>query len=530
MPAAHDLVSPKRRPARLARGLSLAFVALLSILGVAPVAANHVQMESGRVIVFDHAGGNEWWVELAVSGHDAGQVSGMQVASYPASATMWKPMTWHPEWSKWTASIHVPPGDPVKFRASWAGGAMHSSCWFSHPQGQEACGGPGGTTFDATFTGMRGNEWWVQASVATNGPTIASVDARMHSNGAWSNSLPVTKQSWGWGSSYHVTQGTIVQLRATASDGQSDLSSCRQWVPASGQDAVIVTCPGAGSGTPPPFDATFTGVKGNEWWVQVNVAGNQPVTGVAFRVNCAPDWTDLPRQSWGGYAYGYHIPPGSVVDFQARTSIFASDVSGGYVWTSASPTTACAIGDWPRQGSTATYAFQSGVCGGGNCENSQAELRMRYDHGRWINTCYGTNNFIDSNGQETHESWTTDNSGLAPISLPTKTQAGAQHRPYMFSTSFTYKQCGEGWISSPVTVVDQQDLLTTANRDANGNPVTVRTWHARSDGADGNNIYEVHWDTKLGMVLDINSNPRMSGQGSSSMYLTETSAPLKMGA
>ena len=51
-----------------------------------------------------------------------------------------------------------------------------------------------GSTFTATFNGVRGNEWWVQASVASTGGTLAAVDARLN-GGPWQ---PLARQSWGW--------------------------------------------------------------------------------------------------------------------------------------------------------------------------------------------------------------------------------------------------------------------------------------------------------------------------------------------
>jgi hypothetical protein len=202
-----------------------------------------------------------------------------------------------------------------------------------------------GGGFDATFTGVRGNEWWVQASVAGN-QAISKVDVRLN-GGAWQ---PVTKQSWGWGSSYHIVQGTIVQLRATSTSGATDLSSCYRWIPPSGADATVVACGGSTTTTTTSatttttgsaFDATFTGVKGNEWWVQANVAANQALAGVDARVNCAGTWHPLTKQGWGGWAASFNVPNGSKVDFRARSTSGASDLSGGYIWTAATPTSAC---------------------------------------------------------------------------------------------------------------------------------------------------------------------------------------------
>jgi hypothetical protein len=192
--------------------------------------------------------------------------------------------------------------------------------------------------FDATFTAVRGNEWWVQANVAASGGTLAKVDVRLN-GGAWQ---PLAKQSWGgWAASPHVAQGTVVQMRATSTAGATDLSDCYQWIPPSGADAAKVACSGSPPPPPPGFDATFSGVQGNEWWVQANVAANQPLAGVDARVNCGPTWTPLAKQSWGGWAASFHVPSGAKVDFRARSTGGASDLSGGYVWPGATPAAAC---------------------------------------------------------------------------------------------------------------------------------------------------------------------------------------------
>jgi hypothetical protein len=187
--------------------------------------------------------------------------------------------------------------------------------------------------FDATFTGVRGNEWWIQANVAASGAPLAKVDVRLN-NGDWK---PLTKHSWGgWAASYHAVQGAMVQFRATSSTGATDLSDCYGWIPPSNTDATKVAC----SQPPPAFDATFSGVKGNEWWVQVQVAANQPLAGVDARVQCGA-WVALSLQSWGGWAKNFHVDPGAKVDFRARSTGGATDGSGAYIWPNATPTTGC---------------------------------------------------------------------------------------------------------------------------------------------------------------------------------------------
>ncbi len=183
-----------------------------------------------------------------------------------------------------------------------------------------------------TFTAVRGNEWWVQASVAGN---PAQVHVRLN-GGDWK---PLAKQSWAptaWAASYHIPQGTLVQLRATSSTGASVLSICYQWIPSSNADARMVAC----TSTPPPptgFDATFTNVKGNEWWVQAHVRANSghTIIGVEVRVDGGA-WQPLAKQSWGthDWALSTHLPEGSRLEFRARSGVDgASELSDGcYRW------------------------------------------------------------------------------------------------------------------------------------------------------------------------------------------------------
>ena len=261
---------------------------------------------------------------------------------------MWREMTWHADWGKWAGPVQVPEGAPVKFRAMWSGGAMQSSCWFSHPDGAEACGGTGNPTpLDATFAGVRGNEWWVQAQVTPNaGHALDHVEVRIGQD--WK---PLALQSWGvrqYAASYHIPQGMILQFRAADTNNLSDLSDCYRWIPPANTDATKVTCGGSTTSTTTStmstsggiFDATFTGVKGNAWWVQASVSGNQPIQNVDARINCSEEWRSLTKQSYG-WAASFQVPAGSKVDFRATSNVGNSDFSGGYIWPNATPTSAC---------------------------------------------------------------------------------------------------------------------------------------------------------------------------------------------
>jgi len=192
------------------------------------------------------------------------------------------------------------------------------------------------SAFDATFTGVRGNEWWVQGNVAASGGTVAKVDVRLN-GGDWK---ALAKQSWGataWAASYHIVQGTIVQLRATSTAGATDLSDCYRWIPASNTDASKVACPSPPPPPPPPgeFDATFTGVRGNEWWVQANVATNgAAIAMVDVTLDRGATWRPLAKQSWGptAWAESYHIVEGTVVQLKATAVDGQADLSSCRKW------------------------------------------------------------------------------------------------------------------------------------------------------------------------------------------------------
>jgi hypothetical protein len=345
---------PPPRPRRV-RPLLLTAVALaVLVLVPLPVGANHVQnvVVDGATytVEFDHAGDNEWWVEFEAR---AGNGDSLFIGWAQVEGSS----TWHymqfaansyerqqQGWSKFEPdqNFQVPPGKRVRFAVGMTDGSSDAfanqvvSCWFTHPAGGEQCDlAPPSTTFDPPFTGFRGNEWWVQANVGT-GECISKVDVRSN-GGAW---MPLKKQSWSptaWAGSYHFPQGSVLQMRATACDGRTDLSSCRQWIPPANTDATIVPCSG---GTTAPFDATFSGVKGNEWWVQTSVSANQPVQEVAFRIDCSEEWRSLKKQSYG-WAGSFHVPAGSKVDFRATSTTGNSDFSGGYLWPQATPTSSC---------------------------------------------------------------------------------------------------------------------------------------------------------------------------------------------
>ena len=174
---------------------------------------------------FSSASGNEWWLEVDVDANEP--LSGVHASINGGS---WKTLELK-SWGEWAASFHIEPGHLVKFRAEH-GGAWTESCWYSHPTGTAQCDGtstpPPTGTFSATFSDVRGNEWWVETEVAVSGGTLAGVDARVN-GGSW---VALEKKSWGsWAKSIHAPPGSTVEFRARATDGQVAMSSGYTWPP-----------------------------------------------------------------------------------------------------------------------------------------------------------------------------------------------------------------------------------------------------------------------------------------------------------
>lgn len=356
-----------RLPLALALGLLLAFVP--------PTFANHPQVAHGDVIVFDHKTGNEWWVEVVLSGGASGSASAVQAMD---TGGPWVSLT-KQSWGAWAASFHIEPGHQVKFRALWAGGAMADSCWFDHPSGVERCSpsstSPSATSsstttgggFDASFSNVKGNTWWIEAKVTANQP-LAGVDARVDCTGSW---RPLALKDWGaWAASFNIPSGSKVDLRARSTTGGTDLSGGYLWTAAtptsacSGSTTTTTTTPPP----PPAFDATFTGVKGNNWWIQATVSGNQPISRVEARIDCETDaWFALTKHSWGGWATSIHVLEGQRVDFRATGSSGATDVSEGYTWVAATPAPACPA-TWPPPPSGFHAAYSNLRGDGGHVE------------------------------------------------------------------------------------------------------------------------------------------------------------------
>ena len=218
--ARHD-VSPADAPVTVRAEMWGATGARVTLDGSAPPPP-----PTGGDATFQSRGGNEWWVQVKVSGAPVAAVESRDTGGAWVALKL-------QSWGDWAGSYHVEPGHLVRFRATLTDGRVVESCDWTHPGAVEQCGAtpppPTSGTFAATFKNVRGNEWWVETDVSVSGGTLAGVDARVD-GGAW---VALTKQSYGsWAKSIHAASGSNVEFRARSTDGQSVVSSGYRWPPA----------------------------------------------------------------------------------------------------------------------------------------------------------------------------------------------------------------------------------------------------------------------------------------------------------
>ena len=178
------------------------------------------------------------------------------------------------------------------------------------------------------FAPQNGNEWWVQVHLGgADAAKVARLEAR-DDNTPWT---PLAKKSWGgFAASFRVEPGHRVEYRAVLADGRI-VTSCAFSHP-SGGCAGILGATGAASPPGGSFAASFKNVRGNEWWVETDVATTGgTLTGVDARVNGGA-WTALEKRSWGSWAKSLKAPAGSSVEFRARAADGQSAQSARYAW------------------------------------------------------------------------------------------------------------------------------------------------------------------------------------------------------
>lgn len=439
----------------------LAPVALLLALSMSlvTVPADHTQTEDGKTLTFDHKTGNEWWVEVTLSGSDATSVVHVEAQDTDGA---WVDLD-KKDWGAWAASFHIEPGNDVRFRATWSDGSQVVSCWFTHPAGEERCGeaeSPPDDGFEATFDPVPGNKWWVETYVDAE-REIASVDARSD-GGPWTS---LTKRSWGaWAASFYVEEGSVVQFRATSTDGAVSTSQGYLWPEA--QPAQTL-------------DAAFGPKAGNTWWVETYAIADSTITGVEARADDG-EWRELTLRDWGTWAASFHVPAGSEVLFRATNETGAVDTSEAFLWPDAVPA-ADPDGEWPQEGS---YAHYEEYGGGPTSEIFyERESTFVYHGGEWVVRCQG---FSEQYGDREA---TLDFAENEPPLGPTDVVVGDRIMvPYGTCTGGSYD-----------VIVEGQD---TEKVHHEGHPATVDTWSASRTADCRCQGWEMEWETDTGLVVD----------------------------
>lgn len=491
------------------------FAALLILLVVALpfVSANHSQSEGGRVVVFDHKTGNEWWVEVILSGQDAGSVVEVWAMD---GLDPWTRLQKN-NWGAYGASFHLGPGAMVRFKAVWAGGAEIVSCYFTHPGGVERCDVPPTTTppeFDASFSNVKGNDWWVEVMVTANQP-LATVHARVNCAENWK---ALTLRSWGhWAASFYVAPGSKVDFLVTATRGQQDASGGYVWPHATATSACGSTTP---TPTPMPttFDATFANVKGNEWWVEAKVSGNQPITAVEARVDCMGDWKPLTLRSWGAWAGSFHVPFESTIDLRARSQSGVHDLSGGYSWPHAVPAAACFTADWPKEGNFALYHFEGedrrtdpdGTTYHYSIDGTELltwtaangwTVACDYDATMVTTPAGGTSQTDDLSFQET--------TSYPPPRAPVPATIGSTVQVELSSGCMVFKFFEK---------VTEQTSRQTSLQTTGGSPLVVNAYHVRSLEGEGGETIDYWWEPKMGLMFEWEMSASAPEHGSSTHF------------
>ncbi|HJQ93925.1 MAG TPA: VCBS repeat-containing protein [Candidatus Thermoplasmatota archaeon] len=211
--------------------------------------------------------------------------------------------------------------------------------------------------FGASFTIRNPNAWWQEVSVSPDSPrAIDKVEVRVN-NGDWE---PMTKSSWGpWTSSKATPAGAKVEFRAwdtgnnvvsqsaafTWLDGTltkrsvpcgcsgGTTSSTSSTSTTSSSPSTTSSSPTSISTGPSAFQATFTPkAVGNDWWVEVAVAANEPVAKVEASRNGGA-YVELTKQSWGTWAKSINAPNGTSIVFRATSAGGGTATSQAVIWT-----------------------------------------------------------------------------------------------------------------------------------------------------------------------------------------------------
>lgn len=323
------------------RKLSIVGLALLTTFALLPSQASHPQSQpNGDVVGFTQVSGNEYWVQIRLSGPDGPTATSVSAMDTGGPWVTLKPQTWTSDRTWWAGSFHIEPGHQVRFSASFPDGVTgFLSCWFDHPTGVERCGtstsssstfsssssssstsssSPSTTSSSSSttsppgsvlFTQVGGNEYWVQVRLGGSaGPAVTKVRA-MDTNGPWVTLSPQTWTSdhtW-WAGSFRIEAGNLVRFEATLPGG-SIVLSC--WFE---HRTGTERCGGTPTLTPEGIHLGTLGDLRNSITVTWRVPGDDPTQAVEFGRTTA---------------YGSRAPASGVTPPQSTGKVYTASLSG----------------------------------------------------------------------------------------------------------------------------------------------------------------------------------------------------------
>lgn len=156
----------------------------------------------------------------------------------------------------------------------------------------------------------------------------------VHDNDHSSGYFGAAESSWG-----------VLRKDGSRKSGYDDLVTLIKGASTSTSSASTSSGSTSGSGS------VFSGVQGNDWWIQTKVA-NAPRK-VEASVNGA-NFVALTYKSWGAWAVSTHAPTGSTVTLRA-TYADGSTKSASYHWPSATPASSSGTTSTTTSSSTATF-------------------------------------------------------------------------------------------------------------------------------------------------------------------------------
>ena len=292
-----------------------------------PPDEEHSRVGVDGPIVFANAKGNTNWIQI-----NTYSVPNVVAVDVQVNAGPWKPLKLQ-SYCDWAAAIEAPAGSTVTFRAFRPdlSGEYKVYTW---PPTE---GDPPGDRADTYYDHGGGNEWWVEVDIEWDSKFPDSV----HACDSTGECKRLEFKSWGeWAGSFHIDGA--VRFHAVAYGGMSDVYN--EWscwfthpegkTPTGGEVCAGTENPDAEPDPDPPtsFDATFKNVRGNNYWVETDVAvTGGTLAGVDARKD-GGSWIALTKRSYGSYAKSFYVQTGSDIEFRARATDGSTDISSAYRW------------------------------------------------------------------------------------------------------------------------------------------------------------------------------------------------------